>query len=267
LSTLRNETEQSIRATRSGSALILTICRPEAGNSIDIQTAKALSAALRLAHGDRSLRAVIITGSGKKFFCTGGDLKAYRAFKNKLALESAFGRVRRLLDNFEKFPLPILAAIEGYALGGGMEMALACDLRFAAATAKLGLPQGRLGLIPGWNGIQRLVELVGRGTAMRLLYTGETLTAAEAHTLGLVDEVAQGQRALERALAFTATIDKVAPLSLGATKTVALASLRVSRAAARRIATREFERLWFTADHREAEVAFVEKRAPKFVGS
>jgi len=93
------------------------------------------------------------------------------------------GRVRKLLNDFEAFPLPVLAAIDGYALGGGMEMALACDLRFASESATLGVPQGRLGLIPGWNGAQRLVELVGRGAALRLLLTGEALTAAQAMRL------------------------------------------------------------------------------------
>jgi enoyl-CoA hydratase/carnithine racemase len=181
----------------------LTIFRPEAGNSVDQATAKALGDALRANRNDTTLRAVIVAGEGGKFFCSGGDLKAYRALKTKKQLGTAFGRVRKLLDDFEAFPLPVLAAIDGYALGGGMEMALACDLRFATEGAKLGVPQGRLGLIPGWNGAQRLVELVGRGAALRLLLTGEALTAAQAHAVGLVDELASGTSALDHALAFT----------------------------------------------------------------
>jgi methylglutaconyl-CoA hydratase len=266
LSTLSKETNSPVRSERVGTALILTICRPEAGNSIDTATARALGDELLSNSRDRSLRAVIITGEGGKFFCTGGDLKAYRALKTPKQLATAFGRVRRLLDDFESFPLPVIAAIDGYALGGGMELALACDLRFASAGAKLGVPQGRLSLIPGWNGVQRLVELVGRGAALKLLYTGETITAANASSIGLVDELAEGPKALDHALAFAGRLAKTAPLSLGATKAVVRASVRLSAASATRVATKEFERLWFTIDHREAEAAFAEKRVPSFVG-
>lgn len=257
--------EMSVRCDRVGAALVLTICRPEAGNSIDQATAKALGDALRANRNDKSLRAVIVAGEGDKFFCSGGDLKAYRALKNEKQLATAFGRVRKLLDDFEAFPLPVLAAIDGYALGGGMEMALACDLRFASESAKLGMPQGRLGLIPGWNGAQRLVELVGRGAALRLLFTGEALTAAQAHAAGLVDEISNGS-AIDHALAFTERLAKMAPLALTSIKTVVRASVRSSPKVGAQVAVREFERLWFTVDHREAEAAFAEKRQPSFVG-
>jgi enoyl-CoA hydratase/carnithine racemase len=267
LSISSKETSSPVQREKSGAALILTICRPQAGNSIDTATAKALGDELRAARRDKDLRAVIIAGEGHKFFCSGGDLKAYRALTTKKQLASAFGRVRKLLDDFEAFPLPIIAAIDGYALGGGMEMALACDLRFGSANAKLGMPQGRLGLIPGWNGIQRLVELVGRGTAFRLLYTGETVTAQDAHAMHLLDEVAaDGSNAVQHALAFVQSLDKTAPLSLAATKTVTLAALRTSSTNATRVAARAFEKLWFTRDHREAESAFAEKRTPSFHG-
>lgn len=266
MSTSSSATRPPVRCDRIGAALVLTICRPEAGNSIDQATAKALGDALRANRNDRSLRAVIVTGEGGKFFCSGGDLKAYRALKTKKQLAVAFGRVRKLLDDFEAFPLPVLAAIDGYALGGGMEMAMACDLRFASASAKLGAPQGRLSLIPGWNGAQRLVELVGRGAALKLLFTGEALAAAEAHSVGLVDEIADGASALDHALAFTERLARTAPLALGAIKTVVRASVRSSAAVSAQIAAREFEKLWFTLDHREAEAAFAEKRPPAFIG-
>jgi enoyl-CoA hydratase/carnithine racemase len=263
---LSKETNAPVRCEKIGAALVLTIARPEAGNSIDIATAKALGHELATHRSDRSLRAVIITGEGRKFFCTGGDLKAYRALKTRSQLARAFGRVRKLLDDFEAFPLPVIAAIDGYALGGGMEMALACDLRIASAGTKLGVPQARLGLIPGWNGVQRLVQLVGRGVALKLLYTGEPVTAAAAFEIGLIDELADGPSALEHALGFAERLAKTAPLSLGATKAVVRASLGLSAAGATRVATRQFERLWFTTDHREAEAAFTEKRVPVFVG-
>ncbi|MCP3417940.1 enoyl-CoA hydratase/isomerase family protein [Bradyrhizobium brasilense] len=245
---------------------MLTISRPQAGNSIDTPTALQLDQTLRRHRRNRALRAVIVTGAGGKFFCTGGDLKAYRSLKTKAQLSSAFGRVRKLLTAFESFPLPVIAAIDGYALGGGLELALACDLRFASSEAKLGFPQSRLGLIPGWNGAQRLVELVGRSRAVKLLFAGETIGAADALRLGLIDELSDGRSAEQQALDFVKRLEPVAPLSLGATKSVALAATRLDSRAAERAATKAFEQLWFTRDHREAEAAFVEKRTPRFTG-
>lgn len=266
MSTSTSGPDRPLAVVRSGSALVLTICRPHAGNSIDSNTAKALRTALRAHEKDSTLRAVIITGAGGKFFCTGGDLKAYRALVTKRQLETVFGGIRRLLDAFESFPRPIIAAIDGYALGGGMEMALACDLRFAAAQAKIGFPQSQLGLIPGWNGVERLVELAGRGTALKVLSTGVPMSAALAYTLGLVDEVATEGTAVDLALEFAASLERVAPLALAAVKKVVIATLRQPGPKSRRVARDEFERLWFTQDHRAAEEAFIEKRAPKFVG-
>ncbi len=266
MSTSSSETSDPVRQEILGDAMVLTICRPHAGNSIDTPTALGLAAILQQHRRNTALRAVIVTGEGGKFFCSGGDLKAYRALKTKAQLTAAFGRVRKLLDAIEAFPLPVIAAIDGYALGGGMELALACDLRFASAGASVGFPQSRLGLIPGWNGLQRLVELVGRSKALKLLYTGERMAAAQALDLGLLDGVSQGQTALDYSLEFAGRLAEVAPLSLGATKVVAMAALRSSSKTAAGIAAREFERLWFTRDHREAEAAFAEKRPPVFEG-
>lgn len=256
---------EPVATERCGASLILTIDRAAAGNSIDFATAEALSRALTQAEGDTTLRAVVVAGAGGKFFCTGGDLKAYRAIATCKELERVFGRVRALLDQIEAHPQPVLAAIDGYALGGGLELALACDLRFASASSKLGMPQGRLGIIPGWNGIERLVRQVGRSRAFALLCTGETLTAADAHAIGLVDEIAS-ESALDLALAFAARLFATAPLALAGAKTVTAAVALGERAAAREAARETFERLWFTDDHREAERAFVEKRPPTFAG-
>jgi len=121
-------------------------------------------------------------------------------------------------------------------------------------------------LIPGWNGAQRLVELVGRGAAFKLLLTGEALTAAQAHEAGLVDELVSGTSALDRALGFTERLAKIAPLALSSIKTVVRASVRSSSKIGAQVARREFEKLWFTVDHREAEAAFAEKRQPSFIG-
>src|ERR1700712_2517515 len=175
-----------------GVALVLTIDRVGAGNSLDLRTAEALSTAVSDAAANSDLRAIVITGAGDRFFCAGGDLKAYQAIESTELLESTFGRVRILLDQLESCPLPVIAAINGYALGGGMELALACDLRIATQGASIGFPQSRLGLIPGWNGVERLVETVGRSRAMDLLLKGERIDAKRAEEIGLIDFVIDG---------------------------------------------------------------------------
>ncbi len=261
-----NAPDRPLRVERRGTALVLTICRAQAGNSIDLETAEAMNDAIAGIRGDPSVRAVVITGSGGKFFCTGGDIKAYRAITTPEELERVFGYTRSLLDALEELPVLALAAIDGYALGGGLELALACDLRFASAAAKLGMPQSKLGIIPGWNGIERLTATVGRSQALRLASTGEPVSAAEAFALGLVDEVAESGGALAAALAFADRLNAAAPLSLQAVKAVGLALRRDTREAARELARRSFERLWFSADHREAEAAFADKRIPRFEG-
>ena len=252
-----------VRAERHGTALVLTIDRPGAGNSLSLPAIEALGTALAAHQGTAGLTGVVITGAGEKFFCAGGDVKAYRAITDAQGLEQVFGTARRLLHAIEDFPLPVLAAINGYALGGGLELALSCDLRFAAAGAQLGFPQVHLGIMPGWNGTERLVRTVGRARAMRLLLTGRRLTAAEALAEGVVDSVEAGD-VLAAAVAFLGGLHG-APLAIRGIK----AAIRATDAAPGTVRPGTdglLERLWFSADHREAEAAFAEKRQPVFQG-
>lgn len=250
-----------IRAEIRGKTLVLTIDRPHAGNSLSLDVIEALETALA-ACPTAELVGVIVTGEGGKFFCTGGDVKAYRTIVDTAGLEAVFGAARCLLHIIEDFPLPVLAAIDGYALGGGLELALSCDLRFAAPGTLLGFPQVRLGIIPGWNGTERLVRAIGRARAMRLLLTGRWLTADEALSMGLIDEIAPSP--LDAALAFLDGLDG-APLSIGGIK-AAIRATDGDPAVAERTTNGILQRLWFTADHREAEAAFAEKRKPNFQG-
>ena len=254
-----------LQVEKTGVALVLTIDRVAVGNSLDLRTAEALSKAVSDSTADNNLRAIVITGAGERFFCAGGDLKAYQAIDSRELLESTFGRVRILLDQFESCQLPIIAAINGYALGGGMELALACDLRIATGDAMIGLPQSRLGLIPGWNGMERLVETVGRSRAMHLLLKGERLDAKRAEEIGLIDFVVDGS-AMQAAVDYASSLQENAPLSLGASKQAVLSALRSPRIESRPVTSALFERLWFSDDHREAERAFMEKRSPSFKG-
>lgn len=253
-----------ILSSREGSALVLTFNRPDAGNAMSVELALEFKAALALCRDDASIRSVVVTGAGDRYFCTGGDVKRYAKLEDAAELNQAFDTVRDLLDEIEALDQPVFAALNGFTVGGGTEFALACDLRFAARSAQIGLPHIRLGLIPGWDGTARLVELVGRASAMKLMLSGERVGADEALRIGLVDQVAADGLCLEAALAFAAKLDLAAPLAVGAAKRTVLESLRCGRADARRFSRERFAELWFTEDHKEAEQAFAEKRAPRF---
>ncbi len=233
----------ALRVERSAEALVLTLNRPEAGNALNEATIAALRARLDAAADDDGLRCIILAGGGR-FFCSGGDLKAYRALADRAALDRVFGAARALLDAIEAHPLPVIAAIDGFALGGGAELALACDLRVAGTGARIGFPQLRLGIIPGWDGTERLMRLVGPGIAARLLLTGERLDADAAKALRLVEIVAPDAMAAAREVA--AGLDRAAPLAIRGGKAALRAQNRAQAAAI-------FADLWFTTDHREAE--------------
>lgn len=256
----------TVRVERVGAAHLVTLDRPAAGNAIGGETTRALLAAVAAARADRTARALVLTGSGDRFFCAGGDLKEYRGLTTRAKLRGSFGRTRKLLDELEALPIPVIAAVNGWALGGGSELLLACDLRVAAASARIGFPQLRLGLTPGWNGMERLVETVGRGTATWLLLTGRALTAAEAHRLGLVHATVSDGSVVKAALEFAEGLAELGPLAVVAAKRALLDALRLPQRESRRRSAKRFEDLWFSADHREAEAAFVEKRRPEFRG-
>ena len=259
-------TTEVLRIERIDATVLLTIDRPQAGNSISTEVTAALEAAISEISGDTTLRAVVITGAGEKFFSSGGDIKQYRALATRDELESAFARPRDLLDRIEALPVPVLAAVNGYALGGGAELMLACDIRIAAAHASIGFPYVRLGLMPGWHGTERLARDLGYAGAMRLLATGEPVSATEAYRLGLVNEVAENVPVVRAALELAESWRDAAPLALAACKRALAGAFHLSRAEARSLAEDLFADLWLTEDHREAEAAFAQKRKPVFKG-
>lgn len=255
-----------LRIERRAAAALLTIDRPHAGNSISAEVTAALDAALTSLEQDDGLSAIVITGAGDKFFSSGGDIKQYRELVTREQLESAFERPRRLLDHIEALPVPVIAAVNGIAMGGGAELMLACDVRFAAPAARIGFPYVRLGLIPGWHGAERLVRACGYAGAMHLLATGDEVGAEEALRLGLVNRICDQRPVVDAALALAEAFAEVAPLSLAATKRVLQATWHVPREQARQLAEQAFADLWMSEDHREAESAFADKRPPVFKG-
>jgi enoyl-CoA hydratase/carnithine racemase len=244
----------------------LTIKREESGNSIDSEVIESLDNFFTAAEHEQQLSAVIITGAGDRFFAAGGDVKRYRALRSRGQLRTAFEHPRRLMDRIERFPQPVIAAINGLSLGGGSELILACDLRVIAQDARVGFPYAKLSLVAGWNGAQRLVATVGQGAARNLLLRAHSIDAVEALRIGLVHEVAAKGQALTRAMEIAAEFKSLAPLTPGATKRSLHAIAHESPAHARAVIDREFEDLWVSEDHREAEAAFEEKRPPVFNG-
>ena len=255
-----------LRCERQAGVEILTIDRQNAGNSISSDLTTELLAALERLAGDTALHAVVITGAGDKFFCTGGDVKEYRGIETPEALNNHFDRTRRAMDLIEALPVPVIAAVNGYALGGGGEILLCCDHRVADTRALIGWPQSRLGIIPAWNGIDRLVRDCGPRVASRLMTTGVRITAAEALELGIVDQITGPGNALADALAHADLLRAAAPMALRFTKQVIKATGTQSPQAVRELQRAGFADLWFSADHKEAEAAFAEKRAPVFKG-
>lgn len=260
------QSNESVVAERRGSAMVLTIDRPDAGNSISEAVARRLRDHLEECGARADLRAIVLTGRGDRFFCAGGDVKQYRSIQTEPQLERLFGFLRSTLEVIERLDKVVIAAINGYALGGGAELSLACDLRVGERGAKIGFPQVRLGVSPAWHGARRLVELVGRGRALQMLLAGEPVEMEEAHRLGLVDIVAPEGAAVAAALAWAEKLERAAPLAIGAVKKVVLAAAREASPRSARTEEEVFAKLWFSEDHREAERSFVEKRAPHFVG-
>ena len=258
-------TSDVVTTERVGPAMVVRIDRESSGNAISREVVAGLAESVREAEAADGLAAVVITGRGDKFFAAGGDLKQYRDIGTRDELAAAFAHPRALMDAIEALPMPVIAAVNGYALGGGAELALAADLRIASPNARIGFPYVKLGLIAGWDGMERLVRCCGYGHAMHLLLTGEPVDARRAERIGLVSEVVSGD-VLDAALAHAERFAGYAPLALHATKTMLRRAFTAPAAEAREEARAWFADLWVSDDHREAEAAFVEKRPPRFGG-
>jgi enoyl-CoA hydratase len=250
---------------RDGVALV-TVNRPEALNAIDLEHAWRLRETLEGVAGDVTVRAVVLTGAGARAFVAGADVKYMQdldvlAARRWAELGHAIGRL------LERMPKPTIAAVNGYALGGGCELALACDLRLAATTARIGQPEINLGIVPGWGGSVRLARVTSPSFAKELIFTGRLVEPDEALRRGLFDEVVAPEELLPRALELAGSFASKSPIALAYAKEAANLALGGDHAAILETEARLFAMLFSTDDQKEGMAAFVEKRAPRFRGS
>jgi enoyl-CoA hydratase len=246
-----------------GPVAVVTVDREDALNALDVDTLTALRDRLRDLADDSKTRVVVVTGAGEKAFVAGADIK----YMSGLGVDEAkaWGALgHEATGLLETMPKPTIAAVNGFALGGGCELALACDLRYASTRAKLGQPEINLGIVPGWGGTQRLARAVGLGVAKELLYTGRNVDAEEALRIGLVNGV--HDPVLERALEVGELLAAKSPVALRIMKRLSNRPLGGDHAENLAAEADSFGELFSSEDAKEGLTAFVEKREPRFTG-
>jgi len=248
---------------RRGAVEILTLNRPEARNAINAEVGRQITAALDEIDQDEDVRVLILTGAGDKAFCAGMDLKAFS--------EGTGGEIGEGVGGFAGFarravPVPVIAAVNGPALAGGFEIVLACDMVVAAEHAIFGVPEVKRGLMAAGGGVVRLPKRLPLPVAMELTLTGDSITAARAYELGLVNRVVPAERVLDEALAIAATIIENAPLSVRYSREVTKAAADVSETEAWKLSDKATKAVFASEDAQEGPRAFAEKRAPNWQG-
>jgi enoyl-CoA hydratase len=260
------DTFQNILIDRDGGVATVTINRPKVLNALDMRTLDELRRAMLALRRDDGVRAVIVTGSGDKSFVAGADV-------NELSVQTPTGgrdlamRGQHVLDLVENLGKPVVAAINGYALGGGCELAMACTLRVAAESARLGQPEINLGIIPGYAGTQRLARLIGRGRALELLLTGDQVSATEALRLGLVNRVVPGGELMAEAQKLAHALAAKAPIAARYIIDAVNRGLQMPFNDAQVFEATLFGLVSTTDDMREGTRAFLEKRKAEFKGT
>ena len=256
---------ENLSVVTRGGIHTVTVKRPAKLNALNGQTLQELYAAIIDASGDDKVRVIVITGAGDKAFVAGADIGEIRSQSPVEARRfSQFGQ--NLMSMIQSLDKPVIAAINGYALGGGMELALACHLRVASRNARLGLPEIKLGIMPGFGGTQRLVRLVGSTIALELALGGEPISAERAYELGLVNRVVEAGELEEAVQTLAAPLTKAAPEAVRAILQATLQGADIPLEAGLALETARFALCCATEDMQEGTGAFLEKRAPQFKG-
>ena len=243
----------------------LTINRPQQLNALNKDTIDALHNALAAADADAGVCAIVLTGSGEKAFVAGADIKEFADFSISQGGELALRGQQTLFDFIEQLSTPVIAAVNGFALGGGLELAMAAHIRIASSNARMGLPETSLGVIPGYGGTQRLAQLVGRGKANELIFTAGMLKADEALQWGLVNAVVEQSELLATCEAMAQKILANSPLAIAAAIRCVNAGF-TSGVNGYQVEIEEFGKCFGTKDFKEGTTAFLEKRKPNFRG-
>jgi enoyl-CoA hydratase len=244
----------------NGAIARIILDRPDKLNALDLEMLAALEDSLSQADESREVRVIILESTGHKAFCVGADILAWTALSPLEMWSEWVRRGHRIFDRLERVRQPVICAIQGYALGGGLELALACDLRIAADTARFAMPEVKLGTIPGWGGTSRLPKLIGSSRAKQMIFTGEQISAETAERWGLVNEVVPGDALRARITSIADKVSSNAPVAVQTAKQLiaepAMAILESLASATNA----------FTEDAKEGLASFREKRPPKFKG-
>jgi enoyl-CoA hydratase len=244
---------------------VVTVNRPHALNALNTELLSELESLLMRLDEDGSVKAVILTGAGEKAFVAGGDIKEM-ATMNAHEAHRFMLKGQRVLLSIEKMKKPVIAAVNGYALGGGLELALACDFIYASTAAKLGLPEVTLGVIPGFGGTQNLSRVIGKNKANELILTGKIISAEKACAWGIVNEVVAAEELLPRAKAVGEAITKAGSLAVAYAKDAIANGLNMVKEDGLRYEATLAGVLFSTSDQKEGMGAFIDKRKPRFMG-
>jgi enoyl-CoA hydratase len=256
---------ENIKTENRDGVLVVTIDRPKVLNALNAQTVDEIGRVFDEARTDERVKAVIVTGGGEKAFVAGADINEL-AQKSPIAGKETSERGQMILSKIEKFPKPVIAAINGYALGGGCELALACHIRIASEKAQIGLPEVTLGIIPGYGGTQRMARLLGKGKALELICTAEKVSAAEAEKIGLVNKVTPADSLMSAAEEMARKIMSRSPVAVRAAIEAINSGSEMPFEEGQFLEATLFGLLCASEDMKEGMAAFLEKRPAKFPG-
>src|SRR5437660_6079683 len=256
---------ENIKTDLREGLLIVTIDRPKVLNALNAQTVQEIYEAFSKARDDENVKAVIVTGGGEKAFVAGADINEL-ATKTPITGKQTSERGQFILSFIERFPKPVIAAINGFALGGGCELAMACHIRIASEKAQIGLPEVTLGIIPGYGGTQRMARLLGKGKALELICTGDRINAADAEKIGLVNRVIPADQLMATCEEMARKIASRGPLAVRASIEAVNNGLNMSFEEGQFLEATLFGLLCASDDTKEGMRAFLEKRAASFIG-
>jgi len=256
---------ENVKTEIRDGVLFLTIDRPKVLNALNAQTVEEIHQAFVSARDDESVKAVIVTGGGEKAFVAGADINEL-ARNTPITGKQTSERGQAILSFIERFPKPVIAAINGFALGGGCELALACHIRIASDKAQIGLPEVTLGIIPGYGGTQRMARLLGKGKALELICTGDRIPAAEAERIGLVNKVVPADQLLAAAEEMARKIMARGPLAIRAAIEAVVRGSDMAFEEGQLLEANLFGLLCASEDTKEGLTAFLEKRPARFRG-